>query len=51
VRSGAFNKVETQIVSRALELDQLVVRDIMTLASKSSGYIVMKHTTRSGGRS
>jgi putative hemolysin len=30
VRSGAFNKVETQIVSSALELDQLVVRDIMT---------------------
>ena len=30
VRSGAFNKVETQIVNSALELDQLVVRDIMT---------------------
>ena len=30
MRSGAFNKVETQIVSSALELDQLVVRDIMT---------------------
>jgi len=30
LRSGAFNKVESQIVTSALELDQLVVRDIMT---------------------
>jgi putative hemolysin len=30
MRSGAFNRVETQIVSSALDLDQLVVRDIMT---------------------
>jgi putative hemolysin len=30
VRAGAFNKVESQIVHRALELDQLSVREIMT---------------------
>jgi putative hemolysin len=30
VRAGAFNKVESQIVHSALELDQLPVRDIMT---------------------
>jgi putative hemolysin len=30
LRAGAFNKVESQIVNSALELDQLVVRDIMT---------------------
>jgi len=30
VRAGAFNKVESQIVHSALELDQLPVREIMT---------------------
>lgn len=30
VRAGAFNKVESQIVDSALELDQLPVREIMT---------------------
>jgi putative hemolysin len=30
VRAGAFNKVESQIVHSALELDQLAVRDLMT---------------------
>lgn len=30
VRAGAFNKVETQIVNSALDLDQLPVREIMT---------------------
>ena len=30
VRAGAFNKVESQIVNSALELDQLPVREIMT---------------------
>jgi putative hemolysin len=37
VRSGAFNKVETQIVSSALELDQLVVHNIMTPRVKIIG--------------
>ena len=30
VRAGAFNKVESQIIHSALELDQLPVREIMT---------------------
>lgn len=30
VRAGAFNQVESQIIHRALELDQLTVRDLMT---------------------
>jgi len=30
LRSGAFNKIESEIVASALELDQLLVRDIMT---------------------
>lgn len=30
LRAGAFNKVESHIVSNALELDQLTVRDLMT---------------------
>jgi putative hemolysin len=30
VRAGAFNKIESQIVHSALELDQLPVREIMT---------------------
>ena len=30
VRAGAFNKVESQIIHSALELDQLSVRDLMT---------------------
>ncbi len=30
VRAGAFNKVESQIIHGALELDQLTVRDLMT---------------------
>jgi putative hemolysin len=34
VRAGAFNKVESQIVHRALELDQLPVREIMTPRAK-----------------
>ena len=34
VRAGAFNKIESQIVHQALELDQLTVRDIMTPRTK-----------------
>ncbi|HPC62436.1 MAG TPA: hemolysin family protein [Verrucomicrobiota bacterium] len=30
LRAGAFNKVESQIVRRALELDRLLTRDLMT---------------------
>ncbi len=30
LRAGAFNKVESQIVTSALELDELVARDLMT---------------------
>jgi len=34
VRAGAFNKIESQIVHSALELDQLPVREIMTPRTK-----------------
>jgi len=34
VRAGAFNKIESQIVHSALELDRLPVHDIMTPRSK-----------------
>jgi len=34
LRAGAFNKVESEIVSNALDLDRLTVRDIMTPRSK-----------------
>ena len=34
VRSGAFNKVESHIVTSALDLDQLEVREIMTPLAK-----------------
>lgn len=37
LRSGAFNQVESQIVTSALELDQLPVREIMTPRVKMIG--------------